>query len=165
VRAPTSAVACSTVATTAEAHAVEQERIIAQALTEQASYGSAMRVTRAYVPAIFVLSTAGLASLAVGAVLEMASPGGGWPVILVGLVLVGTAMAFASTGTLSLGIRGSFAPKERLVWLVGSAIFVAGLLAAMRFGGSSGAWYGVAFAGTYVQVVAQLMVLDRAGAS
>jgi hypothetical protein len=35
----------------------------------------------------------------------------------------------------------------------------------MRFGGSSGAWYGVAFAGTYVQVVAQLMVLDRAGAS
>jgi hypothetical protein len=121
-----------------------------------------MRVTRAYVPAIFVLATAGLAVLAGAPVFGSVSPNDGWPFTFIGLAFVMVAFGFSAVGVTRFGV-GRMAANERLVWLLGSALFVVGLLAAMRVPGSSQAWYAVAFAGTYVQIIAQLMQLDRAG--
>jgi len=122
-----------------------------------------MRVTRAYVPAIFVLATAGIVVLAGGTAFGSVSPNDYWPFTFIGLAFVTVALAFTVVGVLRFGI-GGMAANERLVMFLGSVIFVGGLLGAMQMPGANHGWYAVAFAGTYVQVIGQLMQLDRAGA-
>ncbi len=122
-----------------------------------------MRVTRDYVPALVVVATVALALIGAAALGSRVLPLDQiWMTTIIGMVVLVVAYGFALVGNGGIP-KGVWTKRERGCFLVGSLLFLAGLLPQAYLPDWHIPLYALAFAGVYAQALTQFSILSRNG--